>query len=140
MENIDIPKLVTHIKEAEEMRRSGKWEKYTKERGLGRQMSQWWWATSYEDHVTGLYTLRAYLRGRIHRKNPPAPIRDFNRTMEETGQPGRMKWNMEEHNQRIAEAAAQPYLPKEKEEAPIEEARPPETKGRASLMSRLFGS
>jgi hypothetical protein len=60
--------------------------------------------------------------------------------MEETGQPGRMKWNMEEHNQRIAEAAAQPYLPKEEEVAPIEETRPPETKGRVSLMSRLFGS
>ncbi len=140
MENIDIPKLVADIKEAELMQRTCRWSDYTKERGMGRQMSQWWWATSYEDHVTGLYTLRACLRGRTHRKNPPACIRDFNRTMEETGRPDRMKWNMEEHNQRIAEAAAQPYLPKEEEVVPKEETRPPETKGRVSLMSRLFGS
>lgn len=140
MENIDIPKLVEHIKEAELMRCLGKWEKYTKERGLGRQMSKWWHAVSYEDHVTGLYTLRAYLRGRIHRKNPPACIRDFNRTMEETGRSDRMKWDMEEHNQRVAEAAAQPYLPEEEEDSVQQkEARPPETKGRVSLMSRLFG-
>jgi len=139
MENIDIPKLVTHIKEAEAMQRSGKWNAYTKERGLGQQVSQWWRADSYEEHVTGLYTLRAYLRGRIHRKNPPASIRDFNRTMEETGRPGRMKWDMEEHSRRIAEAVAQRYLIEDDKPAAQEEARPPEIKGRASFLTRLLG-
>ncbi len=98
------------------MHRSGKWDAYTKERDLGRQMSQWWWATSYENHVTGLYTLRAYLRGKMHRQNPPAPIRDFNRTMEETGSNERITWLMEEHNRILAEKTAKEYVLQE--EAP----------------------
>jgi len=116
MERIDIPKLVTHIKEAEYCHSSGKWDKYTKNRGLGKQMSQWWWAAPYEEYVTGLYTLRAYLRGKMHRQNPPAPIRDFNRTMEETGSRERMTWLMEEHNRILAEKTAKGYLLQEQEE------------------------
>ena len=140
MEKIDIRKLVTHIKEAELMRRSGKWEKYTKERGLGRQMSQWWHPAQYEEHVTALYTLRAWCRGKMHRQNPPAPIRDFNRTMEETGQTSRMTWDMEAHNQRIAEATAESYYidqdePESTPEA-VPEATPEKPKG---LLHRLFG-
>ena len=77
---------------------------------MGRQFGNWWHPAHYEEHVTALYTLRAYLRGRMHRKNPPAPIRDYNRTMEEQGSPSRMTWNMEDHNRKLAEQTAQHYI------------------------------
>jgi hypothetical protein len=129
MENIDTKKLVAHIKEAEIMRRLGKWEKYTKESGLGKQFHQWW-PDRYETHVTGLYTLRAWLRGRMHRKNPPAPIRDFNRTMEEQGRASRMEWNMEDHNRKIAEEAAKRYLHSaDNKDDIIEEPAQPQERG-----------
>lgn len=64
---------------------------------------------SYPDIVTGLYTLRARTRGRCHRKNPPAPIRDYNRSMEMTGEERRMTWDREEHNQKLAEKFAVHY-------------------------------
>ena len=117
MERINVPELVADIKACEASRKKGRWSEYAKERGLGRQLSQWWHANSYEDHVTGLYTLRAYLRGKMHRQNPPAAIRDFNRTMEQTGSRERMTWLMGEHNRILAEKTAEGYALQEVEVA-----------------------
>ena len=132
MEKIDIVKLVTDIKECESMKY--KWDAYTKDKGLGRQYPNFWYPVHYETHVTSLYTLRAYIRGKMHRKNPPAPIRDFNRTMEELGQPDRLTWDMEKHNKTIAEETAKKYLTENnelnKEENPVI---------KQSFIQRLFG-
>lgn len=63
--------------------------------------------TSYS---TRLYTLRAWLRGKLHRLNPPAEIRDFNRSMLETGRPSEVRsWDAREHNERVAMGIAGEY-------------------------------
>ena len=110
MENIDIEKLVSDIKTGEQAYRSGQWKSWCESRGLGRKWSDSFWPTPYADHMTGLYTLRAFLRGRMHRRNPPAQVRDFNRSMLHNDTPGwQMSWSMEEHNRKIAEGVAASY-------------------------------
>ena len=131
MERIDIPKLVEDIKAAEAAQRKCRWSEYKEKNGLHR------WSY-YEAHVTGLYTLRAWLRGRMHRKNPPAGIRDFNRTMEEQGRDARMQWDMEEHNRSLAEKTAERYLSQEQSTEPEGAPILPEPEGKG-LLQRLFG-
>jgi hypothetical protein len=140
MENIDITELVADIKACEKANRTG-WRLWCEKNEIGKRLSeQYWSAPDYAEFVTGLYTLRAYLRGRMHRKNPPAHLRDYHRSMVDAGIPHELKWDMEGHNQRIAEATAQRYLLEDKEHSVQQkEIRPPETKGRTSLLSRLFG-
>ena len=62
---------------------------------------------------TELYTLRAYLRGRLHTKRPPERIRDHNRWARSIPADQRAEkgvhiwgWNAIEHCRRVAEAAA----------------------------------
>ena len=62
------------------------------------------------NHVTGLYTLRAWLRGKLHRHNPPEEIRDFNRTVQEQGLPYKLReWDATDHNRKIAEKVAEGF-------------------------------
>lgn len=104
MENVDIEKLVNDIKAGEKARRKGEWETWAKEKGKYR------WAPQYAPHMTSLYTLRAFLRGRMHRKNPPPELRDYHRSMIQTGhRTGELEWDMEAHNRRIAEKIAESY-------------------------------
>lgn len=105
---IDIQKLVDEIHAAEAAYRSGKWAEFCEPRGLGRSFGSGgrFWPTDYAETVTGLYTLRAWNRGKCHRQNPPENVRGFNRTMEEEGRSERMSWDMTDHNQKIAEALA----------------------------------
>lgn len=136
MEKIDIKKLVSDIKECEAARRKGQWSEYTKEREMGQQFGQWWHPAYYEEHVTALYTLRAWCRGKMHRQNPPAPIRDFNRTMEETRQTSRMTWDMEAHNRRIAEETALKY---EFNDEPEAHGEPEVEEKPMGFLQRIFG-
>ena len=129
MGKINIEKLVSDIKDAEAAMLEGRWSSYKEKAGLDR------WAY-YEKHVTGLYTLRAFLRGRMHRRNPPAEIRDFNRSREQSGGTMRLKWNMEEHNRDLAEETAERYL--ERSEVAPEDPAVAEPKPRGFLQ-RLFG-
>ena len=60
--------------------------------------------------MTKLYTLRAFSRGRMHRKNPPPEIRDYNRSMICNGEPFlQREWDMWEHNRMVAESVAPDY-------------------------------
>lgn len=102
----DIRKLVDDIHSAEAAHKNRAWTEWCSERGYGLPGLP---ARSYPDIVTGLYTLRAQTRGRCHRKNPPAPIRDYNRSMEMNGSKDRMTWDMEKHNQQLAEKFAPHY-------------------------------
>lgn len=104
---INIKKLVQDIKESEQAYRQEKWTEYNKERGMGRQLSSYFFPTDYAKHVTGLYTLRALLRGKMHRQNPPEDIRQRN---VHYGRPEDHGWDMEEHNTKLAEKAAGPYV------------------------------
>ena len=113
MENVNVKKLIEDIKTGEQAYRSGSWKSWCESRGLVTRWSGGFWPTPYADHMTGLYTLRAHLRGRIHRKNPPAPIRDFHRSMLELGEKHELKWDMEKHNRELAEKFAEPYLNEE---------------------------
>jgi len=109
MENVNTEKLVEDIKTGEQAYRSGSWKSWCESRGLGRKWSDSFWPVPYATHMTGLYTLRAFLRGRMHRKNPPAPIRDFHRSMLEEGREHELIWDMEKHNRDIAERIAASY-------------------------------
>lgn len=55
----------------------------------------------WEDYATGLYTLRAWMRGKLHRLNPPEPLRNYCRSR---GIP--IVWCVTEHNRKIAELFA----------------------------------
>lgn len=135
MEKINIPKLVSDIKACEAARFN--WRSYCEQNEIGKRWSEkFWWSPSYEEYVTALYTLRAWCRGKMHRKNPPATIRDFNRTMEEQGHPHRMTWDMEEHNRKIAEKTAERYFLEKSEPAPEVQIEPKKPKG---LIQRIFG-
>lgn len=92
--NLDIPRLVADIHTAEAARRAGTWD-----------------AGDYAAHVTGLYTLRAWVRGRIHRLGPPGPIRDFNRAVRQGLVHGgcAIPWNRLEHNRHVAHEVAGRY-------------------------------
>ena len=134
MENIDIPKLVSDIKKCEAAKYN--WHNWCEKNGIGRRFSETHWSSpQYEKHVTALYTLRAWCRGKMHRKNPPAPIRDFNRTMEEQGLPDRLSWDMEKHNQSIAETTALDYEYESKQEE-TPELKPKQKPG---FLQRIFG-
>jgi len=111
MENINIEQLVSDIKTGEEAYRGSSWDIWCKKRGLGRTHSDGgrYYPADYVDHMTSLYTLRAFLRGRMHRENPPEEIRDFNRSMQENGSEHRLSWDMEEHNRKIAQKASSQY-------------------------------
>jgi len=61
----------------------------------------------YEIVVTRLYTLRAWLRGKNHRLNPPQNIRDSNRHYRKSDDDG---WDMVEHNKDIAEQLIEKYV------------------------------
>lgn len=107
---IDITKLVDSIHAAEDSYRDGSWGEYAKTNGISR------W--NYAGHVTGLYTLRAWLRGKLHRHNPPEEIRDFNRTVKEQGLPYKLReWDATEHNRKIAEKVAEGFMVPEPEAA-----------------------
>jgi hypothetical protein len=108
--HIDIEKLVDDIHAAEKARREGGWTDFCRARGLGKRFnSDYYFPVNYVSYVTGLYTLRAWARGRLHRKNPPTEVRDYNRSMEETGRKMRIKWDAEEHNRKLAEKVAVNY-------------------------------
>jgi len=114
MENVNVEKLVSDIKSGEEAHRTGCWKKWCEARGLGRRYGEYFYASSYEDHMTSLYTLRALLRGRMHRKNPPPEIRDFNRSMRDNNTPGwQLGWDMEEHNRKVAMSVVPHYAREE---------------------------
>lgn len=117
-EIIDTTKLVDTIHTIEAAQCSGTWAIYAKENGIGRQISKWFFPTSYSTYATGLYTLRAWLRGKLHRKNPPEKIRDFNRTVQERDLKYKLKeWDATEHNKKIAEEFAAGFFREEGEEA-----------------------
>lgn len=115
MENIDVKKLVEDIKEAEAAKKNGTWIEWGTKKGIGypwKYNEKIWCGTSYEDYVTGLYTLRAFLRGRMHRKNPPEPLRGMHRSMIENGSrapDSEIMWDMHAHNEKIAQKVAESY-------------------------------
>ncbi len=63
--------------------------------------------------VTALYTLRAWVRGRLHRTQPPRPLRDAYRDMGLT-----LSWDAKQHNRTEAERAAERYRLAEDERTP----------------------
>lgn len=97
---VNVQKLVSDIHNSEEAHRAGAWPAYAKEHGLRR--------FGYADHVTALYTLRAATRSKLHRLNPPANIRDYNRHLLESGGVAK-EWYASEHNRAIAEGMAAKY-------------------------------
>lgn len=109
---IDIAKLVSAIHEAEANRprpiphQSPKdftaWRAHVQARKLGDLFGGTYFC-DYTSYVTSLYTLRAWLRGKLHRLNPPASLRDTNRTY---GRPDDDRWDAKAHNGRIAEKTA----------------------------------
>ena len=121
MENINIEKLVSDIKTAEEAHRGTGWDIWCSKRGLGTTHTKEgsfrgaggtagrFYPDDYAEHMTSLYTLRAFLRGRMHRKNPPEEIRGYNRSMQENGSEHRLSWDMEENNREIAEKTSARY-------------------------------
>ena len=117
LEDIDIKKLVEDIKSGEAARREATWTAWCQERSLGRSYTysgrSGFYPDQYEGHMTKLYTLRAWLRGRIHRKNPPENIRAYNRDMVASGA-SPIQWDMKQHNWEIAEEMSRRYeLPEE---------------------------
>lgn len=101
-DTINIHRLVDDIHAAEAAKREGKWSEFCKDRGMR--------FADYARFVTGLYTLRAWLRGKLHRQNPPEEIRDFNRTVQEQGLPYPLReWDATEHNRKLAEKIADGY-------------------------------
>lgn len=109
MKNINVEKLVSDIKSGEQAYKSGEWYSWCKGRELGELWRGVHYPVSYADHMTALYTLRAFLRGKVHRRNAPAPLRDFHRSMIEQGIDHKLEWDMEEHNQRVAERISAKY-------------------------------
>jgi hypothetical protein len=108
---IDIPQLVADIKAGETAWKAdikakdwtrGNWKAFAMDHGL----------SEFEpaNGLTKLYTLRAWVRGKLHRQTPPASIRDFNRSMVEAGHPQHAKpWSSHKHNGDIARALAGRY-------------------------------
>lgn len=111
MDNIDIARLVEDIKSAERSQRKGEWGAWIGTRRIDarRYTEPWRHFMTYETHVTSLYTLRAFLRGRMHRKNMPAPLRDCRRSMTEEVRLKQPEWSMEDHNRSVAEEVAERY-------------------------------
>lgn len=105
---ISIPNLVTVIKETESAVRCGRWTEVARcYRLIDAQTLSYmdrFPGTNYRavETLTGLYTLRAWLRGKLHRLNPPAQIRDYNRAMRETGRV-EQEWDAAKHNRELAE-------------------------------------
>lgn len=102
LHDVDRARLVDDIHHAEAANRDGAWQAYAIARDLPLE---------YRRYVTALYTLRAYLRGRIHRHNPPPEVRDYNRSLRANpnpyGEP--MHWNRLEHNRAVALQTATRY-------------------------------
>lgn len=113
MTNVNIEKLVEDIKTGEQAYRSGSWKEWCESRGQGIKIGERFFPFQYPEKMTVLYTLRAFLRGRMHRRNPPAPLRDFHRSMLEQGQEHELVWDMEEHNRKLAESHAPAYAMEE---------------------------
>lgn len=102
LRQVDRARLVDDIHHAEAANRDGAWRAYAVAHDLPLE---------YRRHVTALYTLRAYLRGRLHRHNPPPEVRDYNRSLRANPNPygGPMRWNRLEHNRAVALQAAARY-------------------------------
>lgn len=116
MEKVDLKKLVTDLKALPALSSAprAEWVTWCEDRGLGEIYGgSKFRALSFADAATNLYTLRAYLRGKIHRTTPPAPIRDFNRTMREQGRPARITWNRITASHSVAMKYAAFYVSKE---------------------------
>lgn len=112
MQRVNVEQLVKDIKAAEEAKRSGKWKEYAQQKRTVPWVSGWtdWY---YEKYVTGLYTLRAFLRGKMHRQNPPEPIRGFHQSMIQLGErdpDSKPIWDMHEHNENLANKVAEIYV------------------------------
>lgn len=94
---IDITRLVTDIKVVEQNIRDHN-KHYN------------WPNTGLQCVATELYTLRAFLRNKNHRLNPPDYIRDCNASMRQTGRKEPYKsWSADKHNKRIAEKNMSKY-------------------------------
>jgi len=63
--------------------------------------------------VTALYTLRAWVRGRLHRTAAPRELRDSSKSL---GVP--LEWDAREHNRKLAERVAPRYVPTATQPAP----------------------
>jgi hypothetical protein len=63
--------------------------------------------------ATALYTLRAWVRGRLHRTQPPRELRDSSAAL---GVP--LEWDAKEHNRKLAEQVAPRYTPSASQAAP----------------------
>jgi hypothetical protein len=71
--------------------------------------------------ATALYTLRAWVRGRLHRTQPPRELRDSTAAL---GLP--LEWDAKEHNRKLAEQVAPRYTPS------ASQADPPSTATRCA--------
>lgn len=120
IENIDIRKLVDEIHSAENAKKEDKWREWCEENGHCRRTpdGRAYLHAAYSRYVTDLYTLRAWCRGRLHRKNPTDPVRQY---AEYKGAPPEEiffsksyfypydfegKWDVREYNKCIAEKVA----------------------------------
>ena len=116
MVEVDVERLASDVRALKDLFSADKekWLDWCKERGFGYSCvvdeQDHFFAEPYALVATGIYTLRAYLRGRLHRMNPPMAIEDFNRTMRAAGK-GKLcqRWNRLEWNTRIASAYATKY-------------------------------
>lgn len=108
---INIKKLVADIKSGESTLH---WSEWCRERGLSREYSYTaggekrthYMTPGRASHMTSLYTLRAQLRSKNHRTNPPPSVRDQNRSL---GRPLDHGWDVGEHNLSIAQKVAEAY-------------------------------
>jgi hypothetical protein len=80
--------------------------------------------------ATDLYILRAWMRGRLHRQNPPEETRA---SLISAGR-DLSTWDAEAHAEEVAERVAYRYLPDEDDE-PVE----PANEIKPGLLARLFG-
>jgi len=78
--NVDIIALKTEIHRSEAAQSLGLWEPMRPS------------PATYKPYMTTLYTLRAWMNGRLHVTSVPEKIRDYNREMVRTNRSERKPW------------------------------------------------
>ncbi|MEM9462698.1 MAG: hypothetical protein AAGF11_51595 [Myxococcota bacterium] len=115
--NIDIPRLEADIRALEQRIRTLKQPlRRTWTQPMADTQAQW---LGLAAQITALYTLRAWLRDRLHRTQPPRDLRDSCRAL---GVP--LEWDARRHNRKVAERVAPCYrLPDQPPGQPPENGR-----------------
>lgn len=112
MDTVNVTQLVADLKELPRLAHGDHetWRDWCATRGFGRGANGHFLPFEFSVVATGLCTLRAYLRGRLHRMNPPQDVRDHNRAMREQGRFAELvRWNRIEWNSTTAHKFAAYY-------------------------------